>query len=157
MMEFTDTLNASLAALFRRDQQVNYRLLRTEKFYESSYDISCHMGFYEASGKKAGVALLNINRDNLVEMWSNVLGMPADDGEPAEIAAELVNMIVGNASAMFVKTGYKVHIALPQIIDCGHRIKLSTMARDEFNYFEFTGSNLCFNWVLCLYDVIEFA
>jgi CheY-specific phosphatase CheX len=157
MSDFAETLNASLVALFRDGQTVSYKPLKVEKFYESTYEISCHMGFYDASGQTAGVALLNISRNNLMEMWSNVLGLPAEEDDTLAIAGELVNMIVGNASALIATTGQIIHIALPQIIDCTHQIKLSTFKRDDFHYFEFSGPNLCFNWVLCLYDAIGFA
>jgi hypothetical protein len=159
MTDFTETLNSSLAELFEGAQErvIGYKPIQVAKYYESVYEISCHMSFFEASGKKAGVALLNIDKADLIEVWTGVLQMPLpDDIQPGEIATELVNMIVGNASAKFFASGTRMLIALPHIIECGHQIKLSTLKRDDFHYFEFSNERIRFNWVLCLYDVIEF-
>jgi CheY-specific phosphatase CheX len=160
MNDFAETLNASLAALFSGTvgRVISHRPIRVDKYYESAYEISCHMSFFDVSGKNAGVALLNINKGDLIEMWKDVLGMPMpDDADATEIATELVNMIVGNASAKLSAQGHKIRIALPQIIDCSHQIRLSTMKRDDFHYFEFSDESLRFNWVLCFYEVIGFA
>ena len=159
MTGFSEKLNAALVSLFEgaTDGGIEHRPIRVEKHYESAYEISCHIGFFEANGKQAGVALLNINKADLREMWTDVLQLPLPDGADAtEIATELTNMIAGNASANFFDTGIRMHISLPHIIECGHQIRLSTLNRDDFHYFEFFNQKLRFNWVLCSYDVIEF-
>ena len=159
MKEYSTILNTSLSALFEGvpDRVVSYRPIGVEKFYESVYDVSCHISFFFLFCKRAGVALLNVNRDDVLDLWQNVLRLPLPDGVPAgEIASELTNMIVGNATALLYERGHKTQIAVPHIIDCGKQIKLSTQKRDDFHYFEFFDDKLRFNWVHCFYDVIEF-
>lgn len=139
------------------DQVTESRQIKVVPHYESQYEVSCHLGFHDAAGENAGVALLDINKQDLLQIWSGIWSVPLGEEEEAvEIAKELTNMIVANASAMFAQTGQTFRVTLPQIIESGHRIKLSTMKRDNFYYYEFSNNNQRFNWVICRYDVIRF-
>ncbi len=160
MSGFSEILNASLVALFDGVEKhpVSHRHLKVEKYYQSEYEISSHISFFETSGKKAGVALLNVDGNHLVDIWKEVLQMPVSEETSAfDIATELTNMIVGNASARFHASGYKIQIALPHIINCNPQMQLSTLKRDDFHYFEFSTATMRFNWVLCFYDTIGFS
>lgn len=159
MHDFAETLNASLLSIFTGmgDHTTESRQIGVMPYYESKYEISCHLGFYDVTGKMAGVALLNIDKNELLQIWAGIWDMPLSrEDEAQEIAKELTNMIVANASSMLAKTGVVFRVTLPQIIESGHQIKLSTMKRDNFYYFEFRRGERRFNWVICYYDVIEF-
>lgn len=160
MNSVSQIINDSLIALFEKAQgeALQHKALKVQKNYESHYEVSCHISFCDANGKRAGVALLNIQRDDVFYVWEKVFGMPVPDGAHYnEIAKEITNMVIGNATANLSENGFNYLIALPYILEPARPIQLSTLNRDDFHYFEFFSGKLRFNWVLCIYDVIEFS
>ncbi len=160
MRNLTEILNASVLRLVDPEGEGRAALspLRVQKHYESAYEISCHLPFFDFHRNFAGFAILNIDRSALLAIWSQILKMPgADLSVVREIAMEMVNMIVGNASEALSRHEFHVNLALPNIIEAGQQIKLSTLKRDDFHYFEYAQGDLKFNWVICMYDAISFA
>ena len=160
MQNLTEILNGSVLGLLdpAGDGSATLSPLCVQKHYASTYEISCHLPFFDFNKSFAGFAILNIDRAALLDIWSHVLKMPdADLSMVREIAMEIVNMIVGNASEALSRHEFHVTLALPNIIEAGQQIQLSTLKRDDFHYFEYAQQNLKFNWVICMYDAISFA
>lgn len=159
MSNHIETFNAAFEGLLNPagDASASLDFLRTAPHYESEYELSCHIGFHERNGSRAGVALLNIDRTDLKKLWDFLVALPMPEGVELEHAAtELTNLIVGNATERFASQNLKMEIGLPYIVQVKHQIKLLTLKKDSFHYWSVSGADFRLNWVLCVYDTIEF-
>ncbi len=160
MPEYHDIINNSLQSLLEQwlGEQVFYERDKITKQYESNHEITCHICFYDFALKRAGVALLNVDKQVLVRLWEKVYKSPVEDLDSvAEIGSELLNTLTGRALEAFNERGMSMHLSLPNIIENSPQLKLSTFGRDDFYYYAFSAAEIRFSWVLCFYDAKEFA
>ncbi|MBX3720830.1 MAG: chemotaxis protein CheX [Turneriella sp.] len=160
MKTYIETFNAAFEGLLNPagNGLVTLEFLGKAPHYESSYELSCHIGFHDIHGGRAGVALLNINRPDLKKLWDFLIALPMpEDVELEHAATELTNLIVGSATERFSQADLKIEIGLPYIVQVKHQIKLLTLKKDDFHYWGISGADFRLNWVLCEYDTIEFG
>jgi hypothetical protein len=160
MQEIHTLLNQSLQSLLQEwiGGPISYESKKTEKFYENQHAITCHIGLYNFEKKQAGVALLNIDEPTLLALWHKCYAWAKDtDFSIPEIGMELMNTVTGRAKDLLDQRGLGMTLSMPSIVHHTSPLKLSTIGRDDFAYYDYISSEIAFTWVLCFYDAKEFA